>query len=272
MLLNQSVINRIKLAFLIMLFASSTCLYAAPQKIKLAYPLTANYPYTTGYGDKINWEKPGVALDVIKLVEKELDIEISISRIPWKRGLLQLEQGNIDGLFSASFKIERFQYGVYPMKDEQIDRDRKFYDLCYCLYKMKDSPLIWDGKTLKNQSRPVGTMRGYSIINILKENEIDFVENDNELSNFKMLTLGRLDAVATYSDAGDALLNQYQDEFKDVVKMEHYFEAKPYYLMFSHQFVKDNQEVADKIWDAIERVRKSEKFFKLFNKYSVTEP
>lgn len=253
---------------IIILFVGATISsHAAPLKIKFAYPVTANYPYTTGNGSEINWDKPGVALEMLKLIEKELEIEISIARMPWKRGLIQMEQGHIDALFSASFKQERFKYGLYPMKGERIDRDKKFYDLCYCFYKMKGSLLIWDEGDLKNQTRPIGAMRGYSIVNTLREKGVSVVENDNELSNFKMLKLGRIDAVATYSYAGDALLNHHHDEFKDVVKMDAPFEAKSYYLMFSYQFMKENPDVAEKIWDAIRKIRESEKFEQLFSKY-----
>ena len=253
--------------FVSILFGLPTCLFAKSVKIKLAYPVTANYPYTTGYGAEINWDKPGVALDVLKLVEEDLDIEISLVRMPWKQGLQQLKQGNIDGLFSASFKRNRFEYGAYPMNGEIVDRGKKFYDLSYCFYKLKGSPLRWDGDVLKNQTRPVAAMRGYSIIRFLREKGANVVENDSDLSNFKMLVLERVDAVATYSYAGDALLYQYPSELKNVEKMESPFEPKPYYLMFSHQFMRNSKEVAEKIWDSISKVRESSKFKQLFLKY-----
>ncbi len=241
--------------------------YARPEQMLLAYQNTTNYPFQTGHGDVINMQKPGIAVELIMLAASKLDLKVKLMRVPWKRGLHMLQHGKIDGLFNASFKPERLQYGLYPLKDGRIDPSRKSYSNTYVLYKHKGSPVTWNGKILFNLEQPIGAPLGFSIIGDLEKMGIKVEETVSTKTNFSKLARGRIDGVAALESAGDFLLALYHAEFSNIVKLHPPLKSKPYYLMLSHQFVKKNQKFSEKLWDTIAITRDSTEFKKCSLKY-----
>ncbi|MFC2140309.1 substrate-binding periplasmic protein [Candidatus Auribacterota bacterium] len=262
-----------KLKFIILLsigifsFLFIQKIYSEPAKIKIAYQNTDNFPFQLGEGSDIDFKKPGLAVELLVLVGERLNIEITFVRFPWKRGEKELKAGRIDGLFSASFKTKRLELGVYPMKEGKVDPARKNYSNSYALYKLKGSSLSWDGKAFQHVSGPVGAPRGFSIVDDLKKHDIQVEETTSTLQNLKKLVRGRLAGVATLDLLGDFFLREHKEMFKNIEKVEPLLVTKPYYLMLSHQFVKKNQKLAEKIWDNIALVRHLEEYKQLSVKY-----
>lgn len=241
--------------------------YTASLKVKFAYQYSSNYPFQTGDG-VIDWEKPGIAVELFILVDKKLDnVDIEFIRLPWNRGLHELKFGRIDGLFSASFKTERLEFGVYPMKDEAVDESRRNYSNSYSLYKLRSSPVQWDGETFHHLTRAIGATRGFSIVDDLKKQKIRVEEANNTLQNFERLLGGRIDGVAALELDADYILETHTEKFSHIEKVEPPIITKPYYLMLSHQFVKKHPELAEKIWNTIAVVRESEEFKQRTQKY-----
>ena len=53
-------------------------------------------------------ENPGVAVEMIKLLESKIpNLKITLIRRPWKRCMLILKAGIVEGIFNANFKPER---------------------------------------------------------------------------------------------------------------------------------------------------------------------
>ncbi len=48
----------------------------AERTIIFALEESENYPYYTGYGKTLNCDKPGVSIELLKIVEEELGIDI----------------------------------------------------------------------------------------------------------------------------------------------------------------------------------------------------
>lgn len=68
-------------------------------------------------------QNPGIMVEMIRLIETRVpNLRITFSRKPWARCLAELESGDVDAIFSSSFKPERMKIGVYPMKDERLLR------------------------------------------------------------------------------------------------------------------------------------------------------
>jgi len=133
--------------FIFVLLASH--LFANPQEITFAYQNTDNYPFQTENSQETNWGKPGILLEMFKIVEKELNIKIKFIRYPWKRALFKLRNGSVQGVFSASYKSKRLEFGLYPTQKNQIDFKKRTHYNSYALYKISNSSVSWDGKTLK---------------------------------------------------------------------------------------------------------------------------
>jgi polar amino acid transport system substrate-binding protein len=252
--------------FLMAVFAGS--LPAEPLKISFACEDVGIPPFIVGNGSDIDADKPGVSVELLKLLEDKLPVKISFSRMPWKRALIELENNRIDGIFHASFKPERMLLGVYPMKNGESDQGKQIATFSYILYKRRDSPLGWDGISLTDINGPIGVIMGYSIADDLRTMGAKISEAYTPFQNMKMLSIGRIAGVADLEESGDAVLKQYSEEFGNIVKMSPPLKQKCYYLMLSHKFVKENPELAPAIWNETEKIRKSETYKKLFDKYS----
>ena len=62
-------------------------------------------------------------------------------------------------LYIHTWKIE--QNPAYPMKGDKLDHERRIVTLSYYFYKNKNSPAIWNGKTILNNNTDIGVTHGY---------------------------------------------------------------------------------------------------------------
>ena len=235
--------------------------------LTLSYEVKPNPPYYLGSGTEIDWERPGIVVELFKSLEDNLDVEIHFVRNPWQRGLNMLAANEVDGVFNASFKAERMEIGVYPMRDGQVDTSRRTFTNAYYFYKLADSPVEWDGNTFGNLDGQVGAVTGYAIVGSLEEMGVDVFEGANQLDNLRMLAQGRLAGVAGIGTMNDMYLEEYPDELSGIVQVEIPLAQKEYYLIFSHQFIREHPQLAQDIWDEIGRLRESGEYDKIANKY-----
>jgi len=226
-----------------------------------------DFPSLIGNKAELEKVKPGVAVEVLHAVGKKLGINIVVNRVPWKRALeLELNNNKVDGLFLASYKKEREAFGAYPMKDGQVDKNRKFSTVTYVFYKLKNSEVKYDGNELKNFNGKIGSPRGYSIVEDLQKKGYTVDESDSTLTDMKKLSLGRVGVVVALELTGDHILEKNPNLSNVIEKITTPLTTKGYYFMLSHQFVKDNPALAEKFWTEIADT--SEKNYKnLVNKY-----
>lgn len=242
--------------------------YAEPISISIAYEEKSNPPYSTGDGWSIPTEKPGINVEVLKGLEKKLNIRIEFSRYNWKRCLKMLESDEVNGIFEASFKPERMSIGVYPMKNGEPDPAKRLMRNSYVLYKLKNSQVEWDGKTFKNLTKPIGATASYSIVGDLKEMGVNVAEVYTQSDNLRILLGGRVDGVAELETMTDMLLKRNPDEYKNIVKVSPPIRTKDYYVIFSHQFAQKNLQAVESIWNELQRVRESGEYDKIALKYA----
>jgi len=96
---------------------------------------------------------------------------------------------------------------------------------------------------------------------------IDVDEVPTQRINLRNLVQGRVAGIAGLEFMNDFYLNTHPDEYKEIVKVYPPIAQKPYYLMLSHKFVKENPVLAEAIWDAIQKIRVSEEYFQIAKKY-----
>jgi polar amino acid transport system substrate-binding protein len=241
------------------LLASMSAGAAPVQVITLACEDKTDFPYVLGDSQEVNWEKPGVSIEFVKRLADELKVELVIKRLPWKRAFeLELKSGTIDGLFPASYRKEREAFGVLPMKEGKVDETRSMFLASYFFYKIKTSPLEWDGKVLKNLEGSIGASRGYSIVSDLKQMGYHVQESDDGRKDLKRLTSGWLGAIAALEAAEDYNLESSPDSGHGIVKVQPPISTKHYFLMLSHQFVSQNPDLAQKIWNKCRELRERE--------------
>jgi polar amino acid transport system substrate-binding protein len=261
--------NKIICSLFIVFLLSVGHLYAGPVEILVAYESTPLPPYY--FGDTVDIpEQPGIAVELLMLLDKQMpEIRITFRRAPWKRCLMELKIGRVNGIFPASFKPERREIGVYPTHNDQPDKTRALINLSYFLYALNDSPITWNGQQLVVDGT-IGAPTSYSIVGDLKKmgHNVDDGARTTK-KNLIKLQHKRVMAVAAQDVTADPLLES-DNRFSDIVKLLPPLKTKPNYLMFSHQFVQQHPKLAERIWMTLKSVRE-EYLEQLSRKYTETQ-
>ncbi len=234
----------------------------------LATDDTPGPPYITGGGETLHTKRPGIEIEIYRRLGKILNLNITFTRVPWKRCLIQLETGGYDGIFPASFRPERMKLGVYPMKDGREDPERKTRDTAYYLYKRKNSPLSWDGRSFHNLTDVIVAPLGWAVVGKLREMGVNVVEVPIPKNLPRMLIQGGVEGVACLDTVMDTYLEKDPELNRQIVKVHPPIMEKPYYLMLSHPFVKRHPKLAQRIWDTIRDIRASEEYRLIVEKYT----
>ena len=230
-------------------------------EILLVYENRPNPPRLLGEGTAIDWKKPGLTLELFRMVEEPARVRFRFKRVPWKRGLYLVENGLADGIFHSSFKEDRLRYGAYPMTaDGRPDPSRSIFTQSYVLYVLEGSGLTWDGHALGNRRMALGVTAGYSVIGKLSRMKIPFEEAKTQKISLGKLLGGRIDAFVGLENMVDHLLVDDPARYAPVKKLKPPFRTSPYYLMFSKSFAARSPELAERVWSAIAAVRESPTF------------
>ena len=195
--------RRLLAVCLLALLPSSALSAADATILRIVYEEQPNPPRHLGEGPVVP-EPPGITVDLLRLVVQRLGLSLQLLRAPWQRGLYMVETGQADGIFHASFKVDRLPIGVYPMADGQPDEGRAIFRQKYVFYVRQGGAVTWDGAVLAGATRPVGATAGYSVISDLEALGIAVDDERNQLVNFRKLQEGRIDAYAELQTMADA--------------------------------------------------------------------
>ncbi|MFC2140167.1 substrate-binding periplasmic protein [Candidatus Auribacterota bacterium] len=232
----------------------------------LAYEDKVSFPYYLGNGKDVLAAKPGTSVEIIKLLEKKLNVSIRFVRHPWKRCLKAMEHNEVDGTFNASFKEARLKMGRYPFKEGKVDRSRRLLTLSYGFYKLKGSKADWNGKNFTDLQGNIGVVLGYSVEKDLKEKGFPVDTAPNTQASLDKLLRKRVNLIAGSESQIDSYIRNYP-RYSEVVKLKKPWKIKASYLMLSHKFVKEHPDLTEKIWDSIAVLRESKEVQAIYDKY-----
>jgi len=207
----------------------------------------------------------GIDLILLKMTDEALpEVTFKYNQAPWKRCLNNIETGKTEGCFTASYKDKRLQYGFYPGTHTggKVDSNLMLHASSYSLYVLKDSSINVTGKmAISGLDGKVAAPAGYSIGSDLEKAGFKVDATASKTSNnFKKLLNGRVKAVAALTLNGNNILSK-QKQYSDKIKViETPLVNKPYYIMFSKQFVKKDKALAEKIWNKIAELRETSEF------------
>ncbi|NQY94877.1 MAG: transporter substrate-binding domain-containing protein [Campylobacteraceae bacterium] len=248
---------------LVLIYPSSVSSNMNPITMTIAYSEVDSFPFQVGKGTKIG-TPPGFTIEIIKQAAKDIGIKVVFVRYPNKRVLISLSRGEVDGAGIYSFKKERLISGLYPMKNGKLNDANRIGTIGYYFYKLKSSPLKFDGKTLSGHEQKIGANRGYSIVDDLKNMGIPVSEVSSTIQNFKMLQLKRISGVANQNIDADPLIEAYG--YTNIEKLLPAIKSKPYFLMLGHRFVEKYPLVSKKLWNRIGEIRE-QKTKEILHKY-----
>ncbi len=206
-------------------------------------------------------DRSGLNMLMMRLLGQRLGLRLEVTLLPWRRCLLSLQEGSVDGAFKASFQPERLKIGRYPMRGDQVDVDRAMLEESYHLYRLKGSAVNWNGRQIEQLDGAVGAQAGFSIVAWLRQQQLP-VEASAKAPDaiFAMLQRGRLGAAALQTSQGDYALSRNPQFAALIERQGPPLVSKPYYLMLSHAFVKRSPVLAERIWDGVAAVRESAEY------------
>ena len=240
------------------LLIACSCSVQAETNITLTYENFDSFPWHMKDGS-------GVDMILLNMVDTALpEVSFTYTQAPWKRCLDNMKTGEAEGCFAASYKEERQKYGFYPgtYTGGSIDNSLMLRTSGYSLYALKDAQISVSGNfKLTGISGNIAAPAGYSIVGDLQKAGyyVDSVSH-NTTANFKKLLAGRVQSVAALTFNADNILEKSTAFSTKIRVITPSLIEKPYFLMFSKQFMATNKSLAEKIWKTSATIRESQAF------------
>ena len=245
---------------LLFLSAFLTCFFSGfsfanqPNKLIFCHEDENAFPWVFSQ----NKQSDGLDVRLIKILESDLGIEITLRPLPWKRCLLHLQMGVVDGAFAASFRPERLKMGVYPTQENnELDSSKRIHVSSYYLYTAVNSKLAWDGRGFSNLSGNISVQLGFSISGKLDDMGVSVNEVKGPERALKDILNGLSQGAALQAERAD--YNLSTDSFFEgkIKKHKIAFTDKPYYLMLSFNLVNKYPSYSQFIWERLVFLRDS---------------
>lgn len=224
----------------------------ADDKVRLCQDEIEETPWRT-------LDNKGLNIIMLRMVEKRAGLEFLVENLSWKRCLLMVQEGVMDGAIAASYREERRQTGAYPATPAGHipDRHRRMSGEAYFFYTLKNASFAWDGSTISGAKLPIAVQMGYSAVERLKEKGARVDDRERKPENLLRKVLTGLDSAAVLAQGeGDKLLHDPRFSGR-ITKLPIPFFQTDGYLLLSHSFVARNPQLAENIWDNIAAVRTS---------------
>ncbi len=193
------------------------------------------------------------------LLAQRLGLRLEPLVLPWRRCLLDAQEGRVDGVMAVSHSDERAQWLAYPESQGGLDLAQRVRTDRYHWYVRADSPMRWDGKTLQGLgSGSVGAVAGYSVVGVLKQQGFRVDEQvGSTQASLRMVGLGRLEAAALLVTEADPQLQADAELAKALRRLEPALLERPYFLGFGKTFKARNEALVQRIWAGLAPVRES---------------
>ena len=204
----------------------------------------------------------GLAADILDRISTELDIRFEVKFYPWKRALLAVKNGSVDGIIDAYETAERRRFLVFTEKPFHVDR--------MVVVAREDWKGGWNGdwETLKGEKilQIRGWAYGPDFEAAKKSLNVKTVNNIKDA--LRMLFLRQADVVVAHETG--ALIEIEREGYAKVRIVEPSFQSNKGYFAFS-------KKVGDTAFQrrfntALNRMWRDGEIARLLSKYSLTNP
>lgn len=223
--------------------------------VRFCYQDEALYPYFTGSGTDVPFERPGATIEHLQyLVAKVPQVSLSMQRLPWQRCLKYLADGKVD-LVVANYNVIRRSIGVYPpvptgaAADAAPDAKFALTRQDICLATVKRLAMRWNGKNFSGMNK-VTVAHPQSKMALPPSEQMKMVPyplQDYSLAP-ELLLEGRIDAMAINCKIRG--LDSIPNELKhpEFVVLQPALYQHRGYLLFSHPFYQEHPDIAELLW------------------------
>jgi polar amino acid transport system substrate-binding protein len=191
------------------------------------------------------------------LLAQRLGVTFDLQVLPWRRCLLDAQQGRVDGVMAISHSAERAVWLAYPMRQGLPDASLRVRLDRYHWYARSEQTLSWDGRSLEGLgSGSVGAVAGYSVVGVLRDMGFKVDEQAGSTqATLRMLSLARIEAAAVLATEAEPLLQADPQLAKTLKRLEPALLERAYFLGFSKPFAAEQLALVQRIWAELPVVR-----------------
>ncbi len=226
-------------------------LWAQAQTLRLCIDEKSHLPFIT---PKLG----GTVGLLIQQAAREVGVKIDTYAAPITRCREEIRANVADGFPSAPNTPALQPFMAFPMQKGKPDADRAVLVARAMVFRRKDSPAHWDGRQFTRLTTPVLVNFGaVLLVDRLAAMGVPADDKGKTLdANMHKLLAGRADIALGAEYSGYALLADPQYAGKiDTLPLP--FSEEPYYLGLSKRYYGANPVVAEQLWNAIGRIRKT---------------
>jgi len=207
---------------------------------------------------------PGLYYEAMRMIYRHSGMPLVAVRMPGRRCRYAMQNGTVDGTMTGSYRPERERFARYPrLANGELDLSRRLLTSRYVLFAVRDSAVRWDGVTLSGITAPIGVEPEFAIQPFLKKLGARTETARDVQHNFQKMLLGRISAVAAFSDTGHAL----RQRFPEVRQIGPPLQVRHYFVMLSHHFYDMDPQRGEALWNAVRATRESTEFRNLDRLY-----
>jgi len=202
-------------------------------------------------------EPQGYAEILVKEAARNLGIVVTETVAPWVRCEKMMASGVYDAALNMTFAGKNPAIGVFPMTPAGTpDTDKSIGRYTSQLFRRIGSTANLADGIFINTPKPVGIQAGYQLHReLIQKAHWTVLEIPNDANQMaEMLAAGRVDLLV-----GDyAVQRVVEMKYKTLIEpLPSLFSDSVVYLAFSKKYYQANQDMVERLWTEIARVRNS---------------
>jgi len=230
-----------------------------PVTLRICYEINDSLPFSGG-ATQSDQSDQGLLYDLIMSAAKQADVHIELQRQPWKRCILQLQQGQVDGIFAAIWQADRDSWGQFPGREVKtnapVQRTYRLWQVDYPIIRRNGSPLEWDGQQFSGTKNGLSAPLGYVANQRLAALGVLAKPTYSAEIALKMVAVDRLDGFVLERQVAQTYIRNLGLQQQLSFLPEPLLKAD-WYLPLSHQFYRQHPEVAQRFWQALAEQREA---------------
>ncbi|MBH9551782.1 substrate-binding periplasmic protein [Inhella gelatinilytica] len=207
---------------------------------------------------------------MLRRLQDELPfLRLQVTPLPWNRCLQEAAQGRFDGVLSASHTPERAQTLRYPATAAgTLDDSKRMFQLGYALVRLRGAAAHWDGThftgTTPKAGDALGAERGFAIAQFARERGAHVEERSLMGNLLEGLRLRRVQGILVNQEFAAQLLAQ--PEWAGQLELGGpALAVRPYFLPLNSAWATREPALAETLWTAVERVRRTPAFAQAYS-------